>query len=106
LLTALFGVPATSNALSPAEARGKQIFVSGSSADGRDITAYVGRALTPVPASALPCTSCHGADGLGRAEGGVTPANITWGRLTKPYGTLSAAGRPRPAYTEGEHAAV
>jgi ABC-type branched-subunit amino acid transport system substrate-binding protein len=81
--------------LSEQETRGKEIFLHGESADGREITAYVGQASVAVPANAMPCANCHGADGLGRPEAGVTPANITWSRLTKPYGVVSASGHRR-----------
>lgn len=94
----LFTAAAQATPLSPAEERGKQIFVTGSSAFGREITAYVGAASTALPASVLPCASCHGADGLGRPEGGVTPVDITWGHLSKPYSALAGSERSRPAY--------
>src|SRR5207245_4368783 len=51
-------------------------------------------------ASVLPCASCHGHDGEGRPEGGVTPSAITWERLTKPYGREQEGGRSHPPYTE------
>jgi ABC-type branched-subunit amino acid transport system substrate-binding protein len=85
--------------LSEQEARGKEIFLHGESPTGRDITAYVGQASVAVSASAMPCASCHGPDGLGRPEAGVTPSNITWSHLTKPYGTRAGTGRRRPPYT-------
>ncbi len=100
LAAALLVVVAEAAAPAPAEERGKQVFLTGKSAAGRDITAYVGKASTPLPASTLPCASCHGTDGLGRPEGGVVPADITWEHLTKSYGAVSTAGRSRPAYTE------
>src|SRR6185295_17466293 len=53
-----------------------------------------------VSASALPCASCHGRDGKGRTEGGVSPSNITWDALTKPSGGTSPGGRSHPAYDE------
>ncbi|MHC4088781.1 MAG: cytochrome c/ABC transporter substrate-binding protein [Planctomycetota bacterium] len=99
LTTALLAGAALGAGLSEEEGRGKQIFFEGDSASGRDITAYVGQASVPLPASAIPCAGCHGPDGLGRPEAGVTPSNITWSHLTKPYGTLSGTGRRRPAYT-------
>ena len=86
--------------LSEQEARGKAIFLTGESPSGRDITAYVGQAAVAVSASAMPCASCHGSDGLGRPEGGVIPSDITWRELTKSYGAVSPSGRARPAYTE------
>lgn len=99
LTAALYTGAAWGAGLSEQEARGKVIYFEGDSASGRDITAFVGQALVPLPASAMPCVGCHGPDGLGRPEAGVKPSNITWSHLTKPYGTRSGAGRRRPAYT-------
>src|SRR6266403_1968586 len=52
-----------------------------------------------VPASVMPCAGCHGRDGRGKPEGGVTPPNITWDNLTKPYGMTREDGRKRITYT-------
>lgn len=98
MLALLLADAATAAALSDPQARGKQIYMTGSSASGRDITAYVGQAMAALPASALPCANCHGDDGLGRPEGGVVPSNVTWSQLTKAYGSVSATGRRRIAY--------
>jgi len=87
-------------ALTPEEKRGKQIYLRGTSASGREITAYLGEASLEVPGSAMTCGGCHGADGEGKPEGGVTPSNITWAALTKPYGIVHASGRKHPPYTE------
>src|SRR5262249_43749152 len=38
-------------------------------------------------------------DGRGKAEGSVTPADISWQTLTKPYGLTHPNGRTRPPYT-------
>ncbi len=99
LMALLVAESAAAAGLSTREARGKEIFLTGTSESGAAITAYVGQASIPVPASTLACTTCHGPDGLGRPEGGVVPSNITWSLLTKPYGAVSASGRRRPAYT-------
>jgi len=53
-----------------------------------------------VPASAVPCAGCHGRDGRGRPEGGVTPSDITWNTLTRPYGVTHPSGRRHPPYDE------
>ncbi|MDQ1558323.1 MAG: hypothetical protein QOD32_1383 [Pyrinomonadaceae bacterium] len=87
-------------ALTPEEKRGKQIYLRGTSASGREITAYLGEASLEVPASSLTCAGCHGADGQGKPEGGVTPSNLVWDTLTKPYGVTHASGRKHPPYTE------
>jgi len=59
--------------LTELEKRGKLVYTSGESASGRPITAVVSRGATPIPASILPCSGCHGDDGAGRPEGGVVP---------------------------------
>ncbi|HYP00192.1 MAG TPA: ABC transporter substrate-binding protein, partial [Pyrinomonadaceae bacterium] len=86
--------------LTPEEKRGKQIYLRGTSASGKEIMAYLGEAALEIPASTMACANCHGLDGQGRPEGGVTPSNITWDALTKPYGVTHASGRKHPPYTE------
>jgi ABC-type branched-subunit amino acid transport system substrate-binding protein len=48
----------------------------------------------------LTCGNCHGRDGVGKAEGGIVPATITWEELTKEYEPTHPSGRQRPAYDE------
>jgi ABC-type branched-subunit amino acid transport system substrate-binding protein len=86
--------------LSPQELRGKQIYLDGQGASGQPIKAFVGKESTEMPGSIVPCASCHGRDGLGRPEGGVLPAVITWSYLTKPYGHVHENGRKHPAFDE------
>lgn len=85
--------------LSPSEARGKRIFLHGTSPSGAEITALMGADQIEVPAAALPCASCHGEDGRGRPEGGIEPSDLTWQNLTKPYGVSHLSGREHPPYT-------
>lgn len=82
------------------ETRGKQIYIQGTSASGKEILAYLGESSLEVPGSAMPCANCHGLKGEGKPEGGIEPSNITWESLTKPYGLTHANGRRHPAYTE------
>ena len=97
----LLAAPAFAGELSTSEARGKQIYLYGTSPSGAEITAHVGANAVTVPAGATPCGNCHGADGTGRPESGVIPSDIRWSRLTKPYGAVAAGGRRRhPAYDE------
>ena len=86
--------------LTPLQARGKQLYLTGESASGEPVTALMGDAGIEVPATALPCSSCHGRDGRGRPEGGVVPSDLTWTALTRPYAVTTAAGRERGPYTE------
>jgi len=80
-------------ALTPQQQRGKQLYLTGESAAPRKPTALISADEVEVSASVVPCASCHGRDGKGRAEGGITPANIRWD-------TLLQATDARPAYTK------
>jgi ABC-type branched-subunit amino acid transport system substrate-binding protein len=85
---------------STAQSWGKQIYQKGISPNGSEITAIVGSEGVTLPASAVPCASCHGTDGLGRPEGGVQPPDIRWSELTKSYGHVHENGRKHPAFDE------
>jgi ABC-type branched-subunit amino acid transport system substrate-binding protein len=86
--------------LSPSESAGKRLFREGLSASGEPIMARVGAAGMLLPATSLPCANCHGADGLGRPEGGVRPPDLSWPRLSSTYGQQQVNGRDYPAYTD------
>ena len=79
---------------------GRLIFFEGQRKSDEPLTANVGAAGIPVPATALPCAGCHGRDGQGRPEGGVRPTNITWLNLSREYGGSAALGRRYNAYDE------
>jgi hypothetical protein len=78
-----------------AEKRGRQIYFTGASASGRPITAILA-GETELPASSLPCGSCHGPDGRGVPEGTIEPADIRWSTLSQPRKT----GRLRLRYDD------
>ena len=86
--------------LTEQQERGKQIYSTGISPTGGKMTAVLGNSISEIPAAALKCVNCHLQDGRGKPEGGVSPSNIRWDELTKPYGSVSALGRKRPAYDE------
>jgi ABC-type branched-subunit amino acid transport system substrate-binding protein len=96
----LASLTASGIANDPDATRGQQVYLHGISASGQEIVAVLGAEGTPVRASVVPCANCHGHDGRGRPEGGITPANITWEVLTKPYGVIHADGRRHGPYTE------
>jgi len=98
--TASFTASFQTGKLSAQERRGHQIYVKGISPSGKDITAVIGGTEVEAPASAFPCASCHGRDGLGRTEGGVSPSDVTWNSLTRPYLVTGQGGRKHPAYDE------
>ena len=86
--------------LTPAQAAGKRVFLEGESPSGGEITVRIGRDGSVLPGSAAACGTCHGADGLGRPEGGVRPTEIAWGALARPYGHAHPGGRTHPAFDE------
>lgn len=70
--------------LTPAEKRGRQLYLQGESAAGRAVMAMVAGA-TELPASSLPCGSCHGPDGRGVPEGTIAPADVRGSVLALRY---------------------
>jgi ABC-type branched-subunit amino acid transport system substrate-binding protein len=84
--------------LTDSERRGKEIYLRGTSASGRELIARLND--LDVPASAVPCGGCHGMRGEGKSEGGVTAGDITWSNLTKPYGHTHPTGRKHGPFTE------
>jgi ABC-type branched-subunit amino acid transport system substrate-binding protein len=103
LILLVFLLPAFLRAADPPSAeqieRGRRIYVEGASPAGGQITAVMSDEGFEVPASTVPCGSCHGRDGKGRPEGGVIPSDVTWANLTKPYGLVHPGGREHPPYT-------
>ncbi|MBO1075016.1 c-type cytochrome [Roseomonas marmotae] len=72
----------------PAE-EGEALFTAGARPGAPAPRATASRGAT-MPATALPCSGCHGADGGGgRIEAGVTPPPVLWSSLSRP-----APGRP------------
>jgi ABC-type branched-subunit amino acid transport system substrate-binding protein len=86
--------------LTPQEQRGRQIYREGTSPSGGEIVALLGDAQIEVPATSVPCAGCHGRDGRGRPEGGVSPSDLRWESVTRPYGVTHPGGRTHPPYDE------
>ena len=84
--------------LTDSERRGKQIYLRGTSASNKEITATLNQ--IEVPASTVTCAGCHGMRGEGNTEGGVTAGNLTWSNLVKPYGHTHPTGRKHGPFTE------
>jgi hypothetical protein len=82
------------------ESAGRIIYQTGISTDKREIIASMSIPPVEIPAKMITCVGCHGTAGQGKSEGGVTPPDITWTRLTKPYGDRTKNHRQRKeAYT-------
>lgn len=94
-LAALFAIALLAQQAGAGSAEGgEKIFREGLSPRSTPIVATIG-ANDAVPATLLPCLNCHGADGRGRSEGGVRPADISPSALLRP---LQNERRQRPAY--------
>lgn len=81
--------------LSPAEAAGKKLYMTGKGASDQPVTALMSG--VSVPATVMPCVNCHGKKGLGQSGGEMAPPNITWKALSH---ATESADRQRPSYTE------
>ena len=90
--------PSQKRLLTDSERRGKEIYLRGTSPSGREIMTRLND--LDVPASAFPCSGCHGIRGEGKSEGGVTAGDITWSNLIKPYGHTHPTGRKHGPFTE------
>ncbi len=101
LAVTVLGAGVASAGLSDAEQAGKRLFETGIGASGEAPQAQVGGGGLTLPASALPCANCHGPDGRGRPEGGVTPPDIRWSELVKPYGHVHENRRQHGPFDEG-----
>jgi ABC-type branched-subunit amino acid transport system substrate-binding protein len=82
------------------EQAGRRLYLEGITPSGEPLRALIGFGQTPLSGQAVACGNCHGADGKGRAEGGVLPAQIDWDELTKPYGHSHPGGRRHGPFSE------
>jgi len=86
--------------LAPEEEAGRALYRNGESTFGDIFSGRLGIAQQQMPGTAVRCANCHGADGLGRPEGGVRPGSIIWSELTKSYGHTHEGRRHHPAYDQ------
>jgi len=96
---ATFVASASVAGLSRIEVRGKEIYMHGASASAA-ITATLDAGSSKVETPAMPCASCHGRDGRGRVEGGVTPSDITFAALHRAYAVTTPSGRTHGPYDD------
>ena len=72
------------------QAAGKKIFTKGVGSGANIVAKMSG---VNVPATVMACVNCHNANGTGNPESGITPSNITWFELTRPYGGKRQNGK-------------
>ena len=83
--------------LTEAMRRGRSIYREGMSTTGSSVeVGIVGG--EHVPAFQLPCMQCHGPEGRGGVEAGITVPELRWERLSAPYGVPGPLNRHRPPY--------
>src|SRR5215467_13393219 len=78
---------AAGGSLTPEELRGRRVYMRGIGAAGNEITAVLEGSGAELSGASIICRGCHGADGHGRPEAGVTPSDIRWQVLIRPYAT-------------------
>jgi ABC-type branched-subunit amino acid transport system substrate-binding protein len=86
LVLLLICCPLKATQMSEEQRRGQQIYLTGKSPSDQPIEARLNNSGAQLPATLMPCVNCHKFDGKGETEGGITPADIRWFNLTKPYG--------------------
>jgi ABC-type branched-subunit amino acid transport system substrate-binding protein len=93
--TTASAAPASQGArpLDARERGGEQIFRQATSPSGARISARIGVSSTEISGPSMACGNCHGEDGRGRSEGGVSAPSILWSELTKSYGHVHEDGR-------------
>lgn len=79
--------------------QGETLYRSGTSPRNNPVIAVVAGG-TRLPGSAASCAGCHGRDGSGRSEGGITAPDIRWTALTQAGTRDLAAGRSAKPYDE------
>ena len=99
-LAALFLFLLVGNVWCDDQAVGRRLYLEGIAPSGEPLRALIGFGQTPLSGQAVACGNCHGADGKGRAEGGVLPSEIGWEELTKPYGHSHPTGRRHGPFNE------
>ncbi|HSN54079.1 MAG TPA: ABC transporter substrate-binding protein [Candidatus Sulfomarinibacteraceae bacterium] len=92
LAAALTALAVEATQLTDAERRGKELYLTGRSPSGGEVTAVMGPDRILLPGRAAACGGCHGHDGTGRPESGIIPSNVTWDYLTKSYGHVHEDG--------------
>ncbi len=78
---------------------GEMLYRNGSSPRQNPVIAVVAGG-TRLPGSAASCAGCHGRDGSGRREGGISAPDIRWPALTQAGTRDLAAGRSAKPYDE------
>ena len=91
--------PARGAELDARQSDGKKIYTTGIGTTEDGIQADIAGGIS-LPATDHPCVQCHGVQGKGGQEGGVLISDITWERLSAPYGIPTMLGGTRPPYTK------
>jgi mono/diheme cytochrome c family protein len=81
---------------SSSQDRGRALFMTGAT-DDPAARAVIGLGDVSIPATAVPCASCHGADGRGRPEGRIIPPDIS-GPSLAAASAATPNRRARPGY--------
>jgi mono/diheme cytochrome c family protein len=81
-----------------AQARGRELYLSGVHASGRPLQAHNDGTGLPLPPAFVACVNCHGHEARGTREAGTVSSDIRWSELSKPYELTRSDGRRRAPY--------
>jgi ABC-type branched-subunit amino acid transport system substrate-binding protein len=77
LLSGIIGVADADGSLTATELLGRQIYREGTDNSQHEITVTLGLTEDSVPATTFACANCHGLEGEGKQEGGLTVPALT-----------------------------
>lgn len=97
LSSGIVGVAVADGSLTATELLGRQIYREGSDGDQHEITATLGLTGDSIPATMFPCANCHGLEGEGKQEGGLTVPELTSQQL---FANTTSNTQSKSAYDE------
>ena len=97
LLSGIVGVADADDSLTTIELLGRKIYREGSDGSQHEITATLGLTEDSVPVTTFACANCHGLEGEGKQEGGLTVPALTSQQLFANTGSNTQA---KSAYNE------
>lgn len=104
LAVVLIPTESPARSLTVQEKRGRELYLKMKSPSGAEIKAFMGRGSIEAPGWTLPCVSCHGLEGEGLSEHGISATAVTWEDLTRPRWFKRIKTREHPPYDEAAFA--
>jgi ABC-type branched-subunit amino acid transport system substrate-binding protein len=97
LLSGIIGVADADGSLTATELLGRQIYSEGTDNSQHEITVTLGLTEDSVPATTFACANCHGLEGEGKQEGGLTVPALT---SQQPFANTISNTQAKSTYNE------